>query len=162
MNLDPEVMEYFPKPLSDQESAGLLHRLRQHYDLYGYTYFAVELIEPGEFIGFIGMARQDYPAVFNPSTDIGWRVKKSVWGKGLGSEGAQKCLALAFSQWQLERVVAVCVLRNAGSERVMQKIGREKRGEFDHPRLEDYPDIARCCWYEIRKEEYPDAVSSRR
>ena len=60
MNADPEVMEHFPKPLSREESAEFLKRLIEHYRNHGYCYFATEILETGEFIGFTGMAYQTY------------------------------------------------------------------------------------------------------
>ena len=149
MNTDPEVMRYFPGILTEQQSAGFIQRMWRQYEKTGYTYFATELLETGDFIGFIGLADQDYPTVFNPATDIGWRLKKSAWGNGLATEGARRCLELAFSEWSLDRVVAVCPVRNTASEKVMQRIGMTKRGEFAHPALTDVPDLVRCCWYQI-------------
>ena len=103
-------MEFFPKTLSQEESAGFIKRFQDHYTKHGYTYFAVELLSTGELIGFIGLAFQDYEAPFNPATDIGWRLKPSTWGQGYATEGAKKCLEMAFSTWGLKEVVSVCII----------------------------------------------------
>lgn len=52
MNADPMVMEHFPKPLSRKESAEFLDRLFKHYAAHGYCYFAAEVLENRELIGF--------------------------------------------------------------------------------------------------------------
>jgi len=80
INSDPEVMEHFPNTLSAKETENLLKRLINHFDDKGYTYYATEILETGELIGFIGLAYQTYKTEFSPSTDIGWRLKKISLG----------------------------------------------------------------------------------
>ena len=149
LNADPQVMKNFPKPLSDAESADFLQRLFKHFHTHGYNYFAVELLETGEWIGFIGLAYQDYGTAFPPATDIGWRLKQSAWGNGYATEGAKRCLAYAFDNLKLQRIISTCTLQNITSEKVMQKIGMHRKAEFKHPKLKDYPEYETCVWYEI-------------
>ena len=151
MNADPEVMEHFPKELTKQESFDFIKRLQKHFEERGYNYFATEALETGEFIGFIGLAYQDYETAFTPAVDIGWRLKRSSWGKGYATEGAKRCLEFAFDDLKLDRVVSVCVLANENSENVMNKIGMVKKGTFNHPKLKEYPALEKCVWYEIQK-----------
>ena len=149
INANPEVMEHFPKPLTQQETAEFIVRLQDHYKKYRYNYFAVEIIASGEFIGFIGLTHQNYKTEFTPATDIGWRLKKSAWGKGYATEGAKRCLELAFNDLKLKKIIATCTLNNTKSEHVMRKIGLVKKGRFKHPKLSNYPKLETCLWYEI-------------
>lgn len=149
LNADSAVMEHFPKPLSRQESVDMLRRLQDHYKKRGHTYYAVEVIATRELIGFIGLAYQEYETDFTPATDIGWRLKPSAWGQGFATEGAKRCLDLAFNELKLTRVISTCTLSNKRSEHVMKKIGMSKRAEFNHPRLKDYPQLERCLLYEM-------------
>jgi RimJ/RimL family protein N-acetyltransferase len=149
MNADTDVMEHFPKPLTFSETAALLERLQEQYAKNGYTYFATELLESGEFIGFIGMAYQEYETVFTPATDIGWRLKTSAWGKGYATEGALRCLEFAFDDLKLSRIISTCTQNNSRSENVMKKAGMSYQGVFNHPNLKDYPEYERCVWYDI-------------
>ncbi len=146
---DPEVMEFFPKILTREQTAGFIKHLIKRHDEWGYVYFAVEILDTGELIGFIGLADQTYEADFNPSTDIGWRLKKSAWGNGYATEGAKRCLEFGFEDVGLKRIIAVCSIGNVNSENVMKKIGMEKKGYFMHPGLKDYPDLEECVLYEI-------------
>jgi RimJ/RimL family protein N-acetyltransferase len=150
MNADSEVMQHFPNPLTEIETAELIDRLERHYEVNGFTYFATELLETGELIGFIGLALQDYKSDFTPAVDIGWRLKKSVWGNGYATEGARKCLDFAFNKLNLTRVIATCAVKNTKSENVMIKLGMEKVGTFKHPKLKAFPDYERCICYEIK------------
>ena len=125
--------------------------MQKHFDKNGYTYFATNILENGEFIGFIGLAFQDYKSPFTPAVDIGWRLKKSAWGKGFATERAKRCLEFAFNELSLNEVIAVCTKNNLKSERVMQKIGMQKIGEFNHPKLKKYPELERYVCYVIEK-----------
>lgn len=154
INADLEVMEHFPKPLTEKETADLIHRLKNHYEKNGYNYFATEILESGEFIGFIGLAFQDYKTDFTPAVDIGWRLKKSAWGKGFATEGAKKCLEFAFNVLNLDKIISTCTEKNAKSENVMKKIGMKKIGAFNHPKLKEYPEYEKCICYEINKNEW--------
>ena len=149
LNANELVMEHFPNTLTTEETKAFIVRLQEHSNTYNYNYFAVEILETKEFIGFIGLAHQDYEAVFNPSTDIGWRLKPSVWGNGYATEGAKRCLEYAFNVLDLDRVTSVCTLTNTNSEQVMKKIGMTKRNTFKHPKLKDFKNLEDCVWYEI-------------
>ena len=151
LNADPEVMRFFPAPLTREESKAFMKRLQDQFRTKGYTYFATELLNKGELIGFIGLLHQDYEAPFTPATDIGWRLRKEYWGKGYATEGAKRCLDHAFDELGLYRVVSVCTDLNVASEQVMRKIGMQRRGEFEHPALQDHPRLNPCIWYEVKK-----------
>ena len=148
---DPAVMEHFPSILSESETKAFLKRLIESYDEHGYTYFACIQKDTKAFIGFIGLAYQTYESPFSPAVDIGWRLLPSAWGKGFATEGAKACLNYAFEVLKLDRVVAVCTLRNVNSERVMQRIGMTKRGRFMHPALDAHPEVQELWWYEIQR-----------
>lgn len=152
MNADPEVMKHFPGTLTTKESEDFIERLQRHYEKHNYCYFATEVLATGEFIGFVGLAYQTYESAFTPATDIGWRLKRSAWGNGYATEGAKRCLAYAFEELNLNRIISTCILSNTRSEHVMNKIGMIKKGTFDHSRLTDFPDYQKCMWYELLRE----------
>ena len=154
MNSDIDVMEHFPKTLNQKESSNLIDRLIDQYETNGYTYYATELLKTGEFIGFIGLAFQEYDTDYTPATDIGWRLKKSTWGKGYATEGAKKCINFGFKKLNLRKIIAICTEHNNASENVMKKIGMKRIGEFLHPELKEYPEYKKCICYEITKNAY--------
>ena len=151
LNSDEEVMEHFPKTLTKEETETYIIRMQNHYKKHGYNYYATEIKDSGELIGFIGLAYQDFESDFTPNVDIGWRLKKSAWGKGYATEGAKKCLDIAFNQLHINKVISTCTLGNKSSEKVMQKIGMKKISKFEHPKLEEYPEMQPCLLYEITR-----------
>ncbi|WP_431134797.1 GNAT family N-acetyltransferase [Psychroserpens mesophilus] len=156
INADVKVMEHFPKPLTIEETSDFIERLQKHYTENGYNYFATEVLETSEFIGFIGLAYQEYQTEFTPATDIGWRLKTSAWGKGYATEGAKKCLEFAFNKLGLNKIISVFTEKNTKSENVMKKIGMEKIGTFNHPKLKAYPEYEKCICYQISKSKWED------
>tara|TARA_B110000046_G_C13021675_1_gene411564 strand:+ start:67 stop:624 length:558 start_codon:yes stop_codon:yes gene_type:complete len=158
INADLEIMEHFPKPLTEKETTEFIQRLKNHYEKNGYSYFATEILESGELIGFIGLALQDYKTDFTPAVDIGWRLKKSAWGKGYATEGAKKCLEFAFYEMNLENIISTCTEKNSKSENVMKKIGMDKIGEFNHPELKEFPEYEKCICYGINKNVWQNRV----
>lgn len=150
ISADPEVMRYFPKVQSLEYTQNFIQRMQNHFDTHGFCYFAVEILETNEFIGFIGMSWQTYKADHNPSVDIGWRLHKNSWHNGYASEGARACLDYGFTQLKLESIVSVAPKTNIPSIAVMKKIGMHKVKEFEHPLLKEYPELQTCVLYEIK------------
>ncbi|RDK87049.1 GNAT family N-acetyltransferase [Marinirhabdus gelatinilytica] len=144
---DPEVMRYFPATLSEEETLSLIKRLQLHFEKHGYTYFAVDILETGEFIGFCGLAVQAWQSIFTPCVDMGWRLKKSAWGNGYATEAANACLEAAQKQFGLTEVYAFAPDLNLPSQHVMQKIGLEYVGDFQHPKIANDSRIKTCVAY---------------
>ncbi len=134
---DPRVMEFFPAPLTREQSDALVGRCQAHFDQHEFTFFAAELRETGELTGFIGLAHTPFESHFTPCVEIGWRLAFEYWGRGLATEGARASLRYGFEQLQLPEIVALTVPANVRSRRVMEKLGmtRDPADDFDHPRL---------------------------
>ena len=77
MNADPQVMRYFPKPLTRTESDAFVDRLETGFDDFGYGVWALEVRASGQFIGFTGLALQTFEAPFTPAVEVGWRLATS-------------------------------------------------------------------------------------
>ena len=136
LNADPQVMEFFPRPYSAEESALQIERFRRMAAIHGYCPYAVDRLDTQELIGFIGFMHTDFPAPFTPCTEIGWRLARDAWGQGFATEGAKACLQYAWENLELEEIYSFTAVVNERSERVMQKIGMAKQGFFEHPKVE--------------------------
>jgi RimJ/RimL family protein N-acetyltransferase len=81
--------------------------------------------EAGEFIGLVmlppahGPDQADDPTV----ADLGYRLHRQYWRKGLASEAARALLRHAFETVGQSRVIAQTMAVNTGSRRVMDAIG---------------------------------------
>lgn len=147
INAHPEVMHYFPSVQTEEQTKGFIGRQHLQQQERGYCYFAAELRETGQVIGFIGISYQDYEADFTPCVDIGWRLHPDAWGKGFATEGAKVCLAFAREELGLTEIVAVAVKANLPSIKVMERIGMRYHSQFKHPALKAYPALEDCVVY---------------
>ena len=69
MCADPQVMRYFPAPLSRSESASLIGRVREHFAEHGFGLWALERKDTGQFIGFTGLGVVGFDAPFTPAIE---------------------------------------------------------------------------------------------
>lgn len=152
LNADPQVMEYFPAPLSWGESNALMERIQDHFRKEGFGLWAVEIPGVVGFAGFIGLNR---PSI-NPNwIEIGWRLSPQVWGKGYATEGARRVLEHAFAELGLEEVISFTSEINHRSRALMERIGLRHFPDEDflHPRLPDGHRLRRHVFYRITRPQ---------
>ena len=135
MNSDPQVMEFFPKILTQTESDNLIEKIKANFTNHGFGLMAAELSDTKQFIGFIGLHVPSLATDFTPCVEIGWRIAKEYWGQGLATEGAKAVLNYAFQELKLEKVVSFTTKNNAKSINVMKKLGLKYERDFLHPSL---------------------------
>lgn len=150
LNADPDVMRYFPAALSKNESDLLAGRFQDTITEYGWGFWAVELKENQQFIGFVGLANQAEKFTFSPCVEIGWRLAQQYWHQGYATEAAQQCLKFAFEKLALEQVVSFTTVLNQASEKVMQRLGMDYVENFMHPALDKNHALAEHVLYRIQ------------
>jgi RimJ/RimL family protein N-acetyltransferase len=135
LNADPEVMRYFPAPLSRAESDALAGRARLEFSDRGWGLWALEVREEKRFIGFIGLAEPNFEAPFTPAIEVGWRLARPYWGRGYATEGARAALEFGFGELDLEEIVSFTSEVNERSRQVMEHLGmwRDPIDDFLHP-----------------------------
>ena len=106
MNVDPEVMRYFPTLQNAEQSNATIDAWVTQFSQRGWGNWAVELKSTGEFIGFIGLSVPKRQLPFSPCVEIGWRLLASHWKKGYATEGARACLRLGFETLDLSEIVS--------------------------------------------------------
>jgi RimJ/RimL family protein N-acetyltransferase len=135
LNADPEVMEFFPAPLTRADSDSLVDRILAAFAENGWGLWAAEVVDGPEFIGFSGLAVPRFEAPFNPCVEVGWRLARSAWGHGYAPEGATEALRFGFEEAGLSEILSFTSVINTKSRRVMEKIGmtHDPADDFDHP-----------------------------
>jgi RimJ/RimL family protein N-acetyltransferase len=152
MNADPRVMEYFPKLLTREESDAVITRSEERFERSGFGLWAVEVVEPSQFAGFIGLSVPHFEAHFTPCIEIGWRLAAEFWGRGLATEGARAVCDFGFESLGLDQIVSFTTAANSRSRRVMEKLGmsHDPADDFDHPSLPGHP-LQRHVLYRINR-----------
>jgi len=153
MGADKQVMRYFPGLLTRQESDRLADLIRSRIEENGWGFWAVELLETKEFIGFVGINIPHYDVPVSPCLEIGWRLARKYWGQGYATEAANKALAFAFTQLDYETVHSFAAKENIKSQAVMQRLGLEKMDiVFNHPMVPEDSDLSEHVLYCISKQ----------
>jgi RimJ/RimL family protein N-acetyltransferase len=156
INDDLVAMEFFPARLTRAESDELAERIETHFVEHGFGLWAAELRADASFIGYIGLAVPQFAAHFTPCVEIGWRLERAHWGKGLVTEGARAVVRHAFEVLGLEALVSFTVPENARSRRVMEKLGMTHAAheDFDHPGLPPGHPLWRHVLYRLSREAW--------
>ncbi len=155
LNADPRVMEFFPDTLSREYTDGMVQKCKERIAERGWGFWATELKETREFIGFIGLEEPNSGLTFEPCTEIGWRLSYRHWGMGYATEGAKKALRFAFEDLQKDEIVSFTAVQNTRSESVMKKLGmRRCESTFEHPNVAEETGLKTHCLYRLTKEEW--------
>ena len=149
INAIAKVMEYFPSTQTLEQTKVFIERMQESFERTGFCYFAVEKLEDGKLIGFIGLNEQKFEADFTPCIDIGWRLHPNAWKKGYATEGAKACLYYAFEVLKLNKIYAFTPVINLKSEQVMKRIGMKKVKHFNFPLFANDERLKECVLYEI-------------
>lgn len=89
------------------------------YERNGFGLLAVTLNDTGQPIGMCGLIKRDALE----DVDIGYAFLPAFWSKGFALESAQAVINHAKETIGLKRVVAIVDPANAGSIRLLEKIG---------------------------------------
>ncbi|MFJ4762028.1 GNAT family N-acetyltransferase [Streptomyces diastaticus] len=136
---DPDVMRFINggRPTSHEAiRTRVLPRLLHDYPCFGTRgYWAAEEKATGTFLGWLEFRPlEDHsPAV----AELGYRLNKAAWGKGLATEGSRALISKGFTDLGVERVTANTMAVNTRSRRVMEKAGlaflRDFAGDWPEP-----------------------------
>ncbi len=126
LDSEPEVLRFVDPQypiLQETVVQQTLPRILHIYEVSGgkFGFWAAIEKASGEFIGWF----QFLP----PSPDqrnvaeLGYRLKRSAWGKGYATEGSKALLQKGFTQLGCLSVITTALIANKASIRVMEKAG---------------------------------------
>ena len=121
MVTDDEQMRYYPRPKSRAEASEWMDRNRAFYRDHGFGFWFMESLKASEFLGYCGIRPMILDGV--KETEVGWHIHKDYWNRGLATEAARACRDLAFTRFDLGRLVGLIDPGNAASIRVAERIG---------------------------------------
>jgi RimJ/RimL family protein N-acetyltransferase len=138
VNRDPEVTEFLNQPVDREATERFLAKTLAHWRQHGFGHWALELREgprAGELIGFTGVA---YPTFLPPVAhrpEIGWRLARPAWGRGLATEAALAVREDALDRLGLEELISIIHPENLRSRRVAEKLGMRIERQVHHEGL---------------------------
>jgi RimJ/RimL family protein N-acetyltransferase len=116
------------------ESDALLDAIQAHWGEHGFgLWCAAPREDPDACLGFIGLAVPSFLPAVLPAVEVGWRLARPEWGRGLATEGARASLRYGFETLRLRSVVSIIAPANTRSIRVAEKLGMRRGASHLHP-----------------------------
>jgi RimJ/RimL family protein N-acetyltransferase len=139
LDADPAVMRFINggrATLREHVRDDVLPRFLFYYDRYpGFGVWAAVERSTGEFLGWFALRP---PADTDPEVvELGYRLRRSAWGKGYATEGSRALIRKGFIEYGARRVIAQTMTVNTASRRVMEKCGLSYVRTF----FEEWPDV---------------------
>jgi RimJ/RimL family protein N-acetyltransferase len=125
INADPEVMRWIRDgSVRDAEHTAKGIAFWEHeWETRGFGLFAVVERESGDLAGFTGLSVPSFLPEILPAVEIGWRLGRRFWGRGIATEAAWAALRFGMADCALDRIVSTHQIGNEASERIMLKLG---------------------------------------
>lgn len=124
---NPELLFIDPRPL--------VKRKPSHDFIWG-----IELKSTHKVIGML--------EIFDVENDrlgkVGYRISPALWNRGICTEALKRAVRFIYAETGLDRLEATVDIRNAGSERVLEKCGFTREGTVRHGKMG-----VRYCDYSI-------------
>jgi RimJ/RimL family protein N-acetyltransferase len=134
LDSDPEVHRYLGNsPVSDkQKLLEIIKYVQQQYIENGIGRWAIIDKQANEFIGWCGL-KLVKDNINNQSNyyDLGYRLIRKHWGKGIATETAKASIDYGFNVLQLKEIIAAIHCDNDASNYVVKKLGFELIETFE-------------------------------
>jgi ribosomal-protein-alanine N-acetyltransferase len=127
---DPETMRYYPAPYDRAGIEQWIERNRRRYQDDGVGLWAMELKkaqdtavqhEVQKVIGDCGIILQEVEG--ERLYEIGYHLRRDLWGQGLATEAAIACRDWAFAHLKADRLISLIRPENLPSCRVAERVG---------------------------------------
>lgn len=127
---DPEVVRFITGgvPLDIERLRSLIGRQMDSQAERGWCRWLLELkSEPGVPVGFCGPG-----CTFAPEIELGWWMRRDLWGRGLATEAAREALRIGFEVIGFTRIISTIHPDNVASRRVAEKLGMQRDGAIHY------------------------------
>ena len=135
LDADPDVMHFIPggHPTARGEvESDVLPAFLDYYERFaGYGFWAAIEKSSGRFVGWFHFLPTE--ATHLDEVELGYRLRKSVWGMGYAPEGSRALIDKGFAELGVQRVVAFTMVVHVASRRVMEKAGLRLVRTFHEP-----------------------------
>ena len=121
---DPIAMKWYPAPYDHEGVRTWIEKNISRYERDGHGLWAMILKSSGELIGDCGCTLQEVEG--REHVEIGYHVRRNLWGNGYAAEAARACMDYAFTRLGRQRVISIIRPENHNSIRVAEKNGMER------------------------------------
>jgi RimJ/RimL family protein N-acetyltransferase len=135
LDSDPDVMRFVNGGLPtsrDEIENEFLPAFLGYYERFAeYGFWAAIERSTGDFLGWFHFRPRNGSSP--DQAELGYRLRKSAWGKGYATEGSRALIRKGFTEFGVRRVTAEAMAENAASRRVMEKAGLTLVRTFRQP-----------------------------
>ena len=146
---DAETMRFYPAPFDRAAVEDWIARNMRRYETNGHGLWALDLKASGEMIGDCGITLQPVDGEILP--EIGYHLRRDMWGQGFASEAARACCEYGFSQLKAEFLISLIRPENLPSRKVAERNG-----------MKVWKRTMRAGWvhdvYRIKREEWMEKM----
>ena len=118
---DPVAMKYYPAAFDRKGVEEWIGKNIGRYQRHGHGLWAMVLKDSSELIGDCGCTLQEVEGTNH--VEIGYHVRRDLWGQGYATEAALACMDYAFTRLGVARVISMIRPENLQSRRVAEKNG---------------------------------------
>jgi RimJ/RimL family protein N-acetyltransferase len=148
--MDAEVMRYLGGSMTRRGALEISDRIADHWQVYGFGLWAAIDLADGRCGGFTGACRAAWHPAYQRDVEVGWRLGRWAWGRGLATEGALLALEPAFEYARLPKLYAFVHPDNHRSRAVVERLAMRRTGGTTDPRLRHPLDV-----FELAREDLP-------
>jgi ribosomal-protein-alanine N-acetyltransferase len=150
LDSDKEVHMYLGnKPVNTiEECREIIKTIRQQYIDNGIGRWAIIEKSTNNFLGWTGFKLvKERTNNHSNYFDLGYRLIRQYWGKGIATEAAKACLDYGFTELKQHVIYGMTDVNNKASKNVLGKSGLKYKETFS---LNGVPHV----WFEISKEDW--------
>ncbi|MGC2697241.1 MAG: GNAT family N-acetyltransferase [Candidatus Angelobacter sp.] len=125
---DPVAMQFYSSPFDRQGVEAWIERNLERYQRDGHGLWAMLLKKSNELIGDCGCVLQEVEG--KNEIEVGYHVRRNLWGKGYATEAAQACMDYAFAKLGAQRVISMIRPENVQSRRVAERTGSSMKEPY--------------------------------
>lgn len=144
----PEVMRFYPKQYSRDESRVWIERQQERYARDGHGLWLLIEKDSGAPVGQCGLLKQSVDGVAEP--EVGYLLHRPFWKRGFATEAARAVGAHAFETLEHGRIISLIREENLPSRTVAERNGLTIEKRALHAGLEHLVyAITRERWFEL-------------
>jgi len=149
LDSDPDVHEFLgKKPIQSIDQAReIIEFIRKQYIKNNIGRWAIIDKTSGDFIGWSGLKYEEGLREDFNYYDLGYRLRKEYWGKGIATESAKASLKYGFEQLSLKEIGAAADVNHIVSNKILKNIGMRFIDRFDY-------DSQPHNWYKIDRLDW--------
>ncbi len=149
LDTDPEVHRFLGnKPLkSRDEVRTMIKYILQQYEDNDIGRLAVISKSTKEFMGWSGLKYETSLRKDFSYYDLGYRLRKKFWGRGIATETAKASLRYGFEELELSEINAAADIKHNVSNKILSNLGLSRKEIFKYENVDHN-------WYSITRKEW--------